>query len=138
MPIKYILLLFVFSSLIIGSCKKGDTTPPTTVETEKQIAFVTDPVFSSSVNVSLTSTVSFKVVITSTMPSSGISIDITTKDASTNALLEPAKNYKSTTVSNNVSIGTLQPGATYNVTISVASQKNASNKETKTFSVKLK
>ena len=68
------------------------------------------------------------------MPSTGISIDITTKTDPAGTLLE-SKNVKSTVASNDISTGTLASGTLYSVTVVVTSQKTASNTLTKTVKV---
>ena len=144
MSIKQIgVLLFLVATFNL-SCKKnggtGGTTPEPPPVTEAKIEFRTDPNPGNNVYTSLSSTFNFKVILTSTMPTSGINIDITTRNTANNELLGSTINYKSSVASNNFSIGTLVSGVTYAVTIVVSSQKvsTPANTSTKTINVKLK
>lgn len=138
---KSFVTLFV-SALILTSCgkKSGGTTPtpppppPPPVEVEENIAFTLDPDPGTTTVTALSGTYSFKVTLNSKMPSSGISIDLTTKKDSDGSLLD-SKNVKSTVAANDISTGTFASGVLYNITVVVTSQKTATNTATKTFKV---
>ncbi|MEY2834937.1 MAG: hypothetical protein RLZZ557_599 [Bacteroidota bacterium] len=134
---KSILFLFVASTLV-ASCGKPKTptpTPPTPpVEVEENIAFSLDPDPGATTITALAGTHSFKVNVTSKLPSSGVSIDVATKKESDGSVLE-SKNIKSTVAANDVTIGTLVSGVLYNVTVVVSSQKTSTNSQTKTFKI---
>ena len=122
------------------SCTKKTTptptppTPPPPVVVEDNILFTLDPDPGTTTETDSSGIYSFKVILSSKMPTTGISIDITTKTDPAGTLLE-SKNIKSTVASNDISTGTLASGALYSVTVVVTSQKTASNTLTKTFKV---
>lgn len=139
---RLLLPLIVVLSLAI-SCKKknsGGTTPEPPPVTEAKIDFRTDPNPGSNVYTSLSPNFDFKVILTSIMPTAGINIDITTRNSANNELLGSPINFKSSIASNNFSIGPLESGVTYSISITVSSQKVSTppNTATKTISVKLK
>lgn len=139
---RLFLPIVILLSLAI-SCKKknsGGTTPEPPPVTEAKIEFRTDPNPGSNVYTSLSPNFDFKVILTSTMPAAGISIDVTTRNSANNELLGSPINFKSSIASNNFSIGPLQSGITYTITIVVTSQKVSTppNTASKTISVKLK
>jgi hypothetical protein len=128
-------------TFILTSCgKKGGSTPtpppppPPPVEVEENIAFTLDPDPGTTTVSALSGTYSFKVNLSSKMPSAGISIDITTKRDSDGSTLD-SKNVKSTVAANDISTGTLASGVLYNVSVVVTSQKTASNTSSRTFKV---
>lgn len=129
-------------AIILASCgKKGGSTPtppspppPPPVEVEENIAFSLDPDPGSTTATALSGTYSFKVTLSSKMPSSGISIDITTKQDNNGNTID-SKNVKSTVAANDISTGTLTSGVLYNVSVVVTSQKTSTNTSTKTFKV---
>ena len=122
------------------SCTKKTTptpippTPPPPVVVEDNILFTLDPDPGTTTATASSGVYSFKVILSSKMPTTGISIDITTKADPSGTLLE-SKNVKSTVASNEISTGTLVSGSLYSVTVAVTSQKTASNTLTKTFKV---
>lgn len=133
-----VLAISVFMTI---SCTKKTATPPTPptpppppVEVEDNISFSMDPDPGTTTATALSGIYSFKVILSSKMPSSGISIDITTKADPSGTLLE-SKNIKSSVASNDITTGTLVSGSLYSVSVAVSSQKTASNTLTKTFKV---
>lgn len=133
-----VLAISVFMTI---SCTKKPATPstpptppPPPVVVEDNILFSLDPDPGTTTATALSGTYSFKVILSSKMPSTGISIDITTKTDPAGTLLE-SKNIKSTVASNDISTGTLASGTLYSVTVTVTSQKTASNTLTRTFKV---
>lgn len=139
---KNVFILVLLTTILASCGKKGGSTPtpptppppPPPVEVEENIAFSLDPDPGTTTATSLSGTYSFKVSLTSKMPSSGISIDIATKQDNNGTLLD-SKNVKSTVVANDISTGTLASGVLYNVSVVVSSQKTATNTATKTFKV---
>lgn len=136
LPILFLLTLSI-------SCKKknsGGTTPEPPPVVEAKIDFRTDPNPGNNVFTSLTPNFDFKVILLSTMPAAGINIDITTRNSSNNEVFGSPISYKSNLASNNFSIGPLESGVTYTVSIVVSSQKVSTppNTASKTISVKLK
>lgn len=139
---KSLVTLFI-SALILTSCgkKSGGTTPtppppppPPPVEVEENIAFSLDPDPGTTTVTALSGTYSFKVTLNSKMPSTGISIDITSKKDSDGSLID-SKNVKSTVAANDISTGTFASGVLYNITVAVTSQKTATNTASKTFKI---
>ena len=132
--------LMMVVCLTISCTKKTTTTPtpptppPPPVVVEDNILFSLDPDPGTTTATALSGTYSFKVILSSKMPSTGISIDITTKTDPAGTLLE-SKNIKSTVASNDISTGTLAAGTLYSVTVAVTSQKTASNTLSRTFKV---
>lgn len=139
---KVLLFSVLVSALMLISCsKKGGgstptppTPPPPPVVVEDNILFSLDPDPGTTTATALSGIYSFKVILSSKMPSTGISIDITTKTDPAGTLLE-SKNIKSSLASNDITTGTLASGTLYSVTVVVTSQKTASNTLTKTFKV---
>jgi hypothetical protein len=138
---KNVFILLLMTTILMSCGKKGGSTPtpptpppPPPVEVEENIAFSLDPDPGSTTATALSGTYSFKVTLSSKMPSSGISIDIATKQDNNGTLLD-SKNVKSTVAANDISTGTLSSGVLYNVSVVVSSQKTATNTATKTFKV---
>jgi hypothetical protein len=134
------LTLLLVTTILVSCGKKGGSTPtpPTPpnppVEVEENIAFSLDPDPGTTTATALSGTYSFKVSLTSKMPSSGINIDITTKQDNNGNTVD-SKNVKSTVAANDISTGTLTAGVLYNVSVVVTSQKTSTNTTTKTFKV---
>jgi hypothetical protein len=131
--------LMMMVALTISCTKKPATpstppTPPPPVVVEDNILFTLDPDPGTTTATASSGIYSFKVILSSKMPTTGISIDITTKTDPAGTLLE-SKNIKSTVASNDISTGTLASGTLYSVTVVVTSQKTASNTLTRTFKV---
>jgi hypothetical protein len=130
--------LMMMVALTISCTKKTTPTPtpptPPPVVVEDNILFTLDPDPGTTTASASSGIYSFKVILSSKMPTTGISIDITTKTDPAGTLLE-SKNIKSTVASNDISTGTLASGTLYSVTVVVTSQKTASNTLTRTFKV---
>jgi len=138
---SFTILLLLSISFGLNSCGKKGTgggtpppPPPPPVEVEENIAFSLDPDPGTSTATALSGTYSFKVTLNSKMPSSGISIDVTTKKDSDGSLLD-SKNVKSSVAANDISTGTFASGVLYNITVAVTSQKTSTNTASKTFKV---
>lgn len=130
-----LLILFTLSCSKSGSSGGGTTPPPPPPpEVEENIVFSLDPDPGSTTATAQSGTYTFKVNITSKLPSSGVNIDITTTQESNGSVLE-TKNIKSTVANNDVSTGTLASGVVYKVNVKVSSQKTSTNSSTKEFKV---
>lgn len=121
------------------SCTKKSTptpTPPTPPPpvAEDNISFSLDPDPGTTTATALSGTYAFKVILNSKMPGSGINIDILTKTDPAGTEIEK-KSAKSTVASNDITTGPLVSGTLYSVSITVSSQKTASNTLTRTFKV---
>ncbi len=120
------------------SCTKKSTptpTPPTPpVEVEENILFSLDPDPGTTIAPAFSETYSFKVILSSKMPSSGVKIYYLTKTDPGGAKIDE-NTLSSKIVSNNISTGQLASGALYSVTVTVTSEKTSSNTLTKTFKV---
>jgi hypothetical protein len=117
------------------SCSKKptDLTPPP-IDTEQKIVITLDPDPGASTAVSMSANYSFKVKITSKLPTGGVLLEYTTKKDSDNSILD-SKQVNSSINSIDVTTGSLESGTLYIVTITVKSKSQASNTATKTFKV---
>jgi hypothetical protein len=117
------------------SCTKKSTPAPV-VEVEENILFSLDPDPGTTTRTVNAESYSFKVILNSKMPTSGITIDYVTKaDPSGVPLGSGPLSIKSNLTSNDISISQLASGSLYSVTVTVASQKTTSNTLTKTFKI---
>jgi hypothetical protein len=124
-----------------GCSKGGDSpsptpTPPPVVITESDIAFRVD-VSGTEVNYSTVFPVvgtsqALNANITSTLPKDGVTIDISVKKKSDNAVVF-STNLSSSTASNPVTVTGLTGGTLCFATIVVTSKSKPSNTSTKTF-----
>jgi hypothetical protein len=124
-----------------GCSKGGDSpsptpTPPPVVITESDIAFRVD-VSGTEVNYSTVFPVvgtsqALNANITSTLPKDGVTIDISVKKKSDNAVVF-STNLSSSTASNPVTVTGLTGGTLCVATIVVTSKSKPSNTSTKTF-----
>lgn len=81
---KFGFLILLFSSAAIAGCSKsGDNNPA--APQEQAITFMLDATNNS---VSTGNSFAFNVTLTSTMPASGIKIDVTTTDQATNSIVQ--------------------------------------------------
>jgi hypothetical protein len=134
-------LIFVMLVCLSVACTKKSTptpTPPTPppppVEVEENILFSLDPDPGTTTATALSGIYSFKVILSSKMPSTGIKIYYLTKTDPGGATTDE-KTLSSSLASNEISTGTLASGSLYSVTVTVTSQKTATNTLTKTFKV---
>ncbi len=136
---RYFLLMFVSAAVFVSCSKKPAPTPTPPPEVEENIAFSIDPDPGATIaQTNPGTTHRVKVTLTSKMPSTGITIDVSTKRESDNSDLESAQSIKTTTSATDVTIGSTNnfpSGVVYNVTIKVTSQKTATNSSTKSFKV---
>jgi len=133
--------IFLMMVCITISCTKKSTptpTPPTppppVVEVEDNINFSLDPDPGTTTQTASSGIYSFKVILSSKMPSTGIKIYYLTK-TDPGGVTTDEKTLTSSIASNDISTGTLASGSLYSVTVTVTSQKTASNTLTKTFKV---
>ena len=110
------------------------TPPPPPVEVEDNILFSLDPDPGTTTQTASSGIYSFKVILSSKMPSTGIKIYYLTKTDPAGVTTDE-KTLTSSLSSNDISTGTLASGALYSITVTVTSQKTSSNTLTKTFKV---
>jgi hypothetical protein len=137
--LKMKLLSIVFcltSTLFMTSCSKKSTNPtPPPVETEQKIVITLDPDPGASSAVSMSANYSFKVKITSKLPTGGVLLEYTTKKDSDNSILDPLTQVNSSVNTIDVTTGSLESSTLYIVTVTVKSKSQSSNTATKTFKV---
>lgn len=122
--------------LLLTSCSKKSTDPPAPpVDTDQKLVITLDPDPGAATAVAMAANYSFKVKITSKMPTGGVVLEYTTKKDSDNSILDPLTQVNSSTNSIDVTTGSLESGTLYIVTITVKSKSQASNTATKTFKV---
>jgi len=123
------------STLFMTSCSKKPTDPTPPPVTEQKIVITLDPDPGASTAVSMSANYSFKVKITSKLPTGGVLLEYTTKKDSDNSILDPLTQVNSSVNSIDVTTGSLESGTLYIVTVSVKSKSQSSNTATKTFKV---
>ena len=120
------------------SCSKSNSTPTPPpqppIEQEANIAFGVDPDPGVGIAAAQSSNYSFKVSLSSKMPSNGIKIDITTKRDADGTVIE-SKSFESSSTSNDISVGSLSMGVLYEISVVVTSKKTISNSAVKKFRV---
>lgn len=131
--LKKIGFLILISSSLLGCGKKPTPTPPPP-PTEENIVFTIDPDPGAATQTASSGTYTFKVNVTSKMPTSGVKIDFTTKQDATGSVLE-TKSVESTISVVDISTSTLASGTLYNVTVTVTSKSKSTNTASKTFKV---
>ncbi|MEI6586747.1 MAG: hypothetical protein WCL56_11710 [Sediminibacterium sp.] len=133
---KYSVYLLTICVIALFGCSKssggGTPTPtPTPTPQEQAIAFTIDAINNS---VSTSSNFGVNLTLTSTMPSSGIKIDITTTDQITSAVVQN-QSFTSSLAKNTLTVATLIQQHWNNVTIKVSSVANSSNSSSQSFTV---
>ena len=131
------LLSIVFcltSTLFMTSCSKKPTDPTPPPVTEQKIVITLDPDPGASTAVSMSANYSFKVKITSKLPTGGVLLEYTTKKDSDNSILD-SKQVNSSINNIDVTTGSLESGTLYIVAVTVKSKSQSSNTATKTFKV---
>lgn len=125
------LLLFVL--LLTGSCSKGGG--ETAAPPEPALSIATDPNPAGSVATALSATYPFKLLINSSIPSTGVKIDITqTKDLDNSVVFtQSLETTNATTKSVDLSLQNLSPGVLYTIKVDVTSKTTASNKASTSF-----
>ncbi len=134
---KFFSIALSFTALfLITACSKKTTDPPAPpVDTEQKLVITLDPDPGASTAVAMAANYSFKVKITSKIPTGGVVLEYTTKKDSDNSILDPLTQVNSSINSIDVTTGSLESGTLYIVTITVKSKSQASNTATKTFKV---
>ncbi|MFM1756116.1 MAG: hypothetical protein RL621_1058 [Bacteroidota bacterium] len=124
------LIYFFFASLVFVACSKSEDSPaptPPAPTPEATIAFSIDPD-------SLGASQSIAVNISSTLPTTGVTIDVkTTKDSDGSTV--SSSSVASTTAKNTISVDNLTAGVLCTTTITVASKSKADNSALKSFKI---
>lgn len=139
---KYIFSI-ILTSTLLGSCSKGgDTssvtptpTPTPTPIQEATIAYGIDiDPGAGNIYAALGASQTVTITLSSTLPSSGVTIDVkTTKDADGSTV--SSSSVAGTTAKNTVTIDNLQSGVLCTSTITVTSKSTSTNTVTKTFKI---
>ena len=97
--------------LLLTSCSKKSTDPPAPpVDTDQKLVITLDPDPGAATAVAMAANYSFKVKITSKMPTGGVLLEYTTKKDSDNSILDPLTQVNSSTNSIDVTTGSLESG----------------------------
>jgi len=134
MKYTFSMLLLFGSLLFMFSCGKsgGGTTPTPTPTPEPQLAFTINPDPGTSILAALGANQDIATSITSTMPSAGITADITVvKDLDNSSVF--SQTLISTTPNFTFAIQNLTGGTVCTATITLTSKSTLSNKASKTF-----
>jgi hypothetical protein len=132
---KLLSIVFCLTSILfMTSCSKKSTDPTPPPDTEQKIVITLDPDPGASSAVSMSANYSFKVKITSKLPTGGVLLEYTTKKDSDNTILD-SKQVNSSINNIDVTTGSLESGTLYIVTVTVKSKSQSSNTATKTFKV---
>jgi hypothetical protein len=131
--VRKILAIFpiILFAVAINACSKKPT-PPTPAPNEAQIVFTINPDPGTTTLSVLGATQNIAITITSTMPSQGVTADISVKKDSDNSTVF-SQTLSMSTASANVSIQNLTVGDVCTATITLTSKAVATNKATKTF-----
>lgn len=130
MKFNFLNLLFGYL-VILGCSKSGDTTP---APQEQAITFTMDATNNS---ISTGNTYPFTVTLTSSMPASGIKIDITTTDQVTNNIVQNQTFTSNAAVTSMTATNLVQQHWNL-VNVKVSSAATASNSASKSFTVTYK
>ena len=132
---KRLSIVFCLTSILfMTSCSKKPTDPTPPPVTEQKIVITLDPDPGASTAVSMSANYSFKVKITSKLPTGGVLLEYTTKKDSDNSILD-SKQVNSSINNIDVTTGSLESGTLYIVAVTVKSKSQSSNTATKTFKV---
>ena len=133
------IVLIIFLMLGFISCGKsggggGGTTPPTPTPTEEDIAFSIDIDPGSGIYAALGANQDAKVTISSKMPPSGVTVDVSVKKDSDNSVVT------STSLSGSISpftvtLSSLPPGVVCTATFIITSKTKATNTATRLFKI---
>lgn len=133
---QHLLILLLIAGLL--SCGKsssgGGTTPPPPTPTEADIIFAIDIDPGSGIYAALGASQDAKVTISSTMPPSGITADISVKKDSDNSVVYSAT-LTSTVSPLTVSLSNLLPGVVCTATFTLTSKTKSTNTATKSFKI---
>jgi hypothetical protein len=130
-------MLLLFGSLFfMFSCSKnyGGTTTTPTPTPEPQLAFTINPDPGTSILAALGASQDIAASITSTMPSAGVTADVTVVKELDNSSVF-SQTLSSTTPNFTVSIQNLTAGTVCTATITLTSKSTLSNKASKTFKI---
>lgn len=131
---KILIFLCAFALLSGGnSCKKkAEVEPP-----EETLRLSSTPIFGADVIGALSSSYSFKLLVTSKPPKNGVKVDITVKNDSDNSVIftQSSQTSSNTTSSIDVQLSNLVAGNLYTATIDVTSLTTSTNKAQLTFKV---
>jgi uncharacterized protein YcfL len=128
---------FFFASLVLIACSKSADSPaptPPAPTPEATIAFSIDPDPGTAIFASLGASQSIAVNISSTLPTTGVTIDVkTTKDSDGSTV--SSSSVASNTAKNMVSIDNLVSGVLCTTTVTVTSKSKADNSALKSFKI---
>ena len=132
------LFAFIMSAVVLIACSKGDSPAPTpnppTPTPEATIVFTIDPDPGTGIYASLGASQSMTVNISSTIPSTGVTVDVkTTKDSDGSTV--SSSSVASTTAKNTISIDNLVSGVLCTTTVTVTSKSKADNNASKSFKI---
>ncbi len=127
-------ILLILSIVVgLGSCKKKAVVEPP----EETLKVSSTPIFGSDVIGALSSTYSFKLLITSKPPKNGVKVDISVKNDLDNSVIFTQSTQTSTnaTTSMDLQLANLVAGNLYTATVDVTSLTTSINKAQLTFKV---
>jgi hypothetical protein len=131
------LIYFFFASLVFVACSKSEDSPaptPPAPTPEATIAFSIDPDPGTTIYASLGASQSIAVNISSTLPTTGVTIDVkTTKDSDGSTV--SSSSVASTTAKNTISVDNLTAGVLCTTTITVTSKSKADNSALKSLKI---
>ena len=122
-------IIILSIALLIQSCSSRNPTPP---PTEQPIAF-THNAGNNIMNPG--PSLNFIVTLTSTMPASGIKVEVSTKEESSGNAVGTNSSANSNSATVNASVSSLPRQVWCVVTIKVSSQGTATNSATQTFRI---
>lgn len=131
------LFAIIMSTVVLMACSKsGDSPAPTppAPTPEATIVFTIDPDPGTGIYASLGASQSMTVNISSTIPASGVTVDVkTTKDSDGSTV--STSSVASTTAKNTISIDNLVSGVLCTTTVTVTSKSKADNNAAKSFKI---
>ncbi len=140
MNVRSVLYGTLFSMTLIGCSKTGDSPtptppspPPTPTEAGIVFAIDIDP-GGSGIFAATGASQAFKVNISSTLPSAGVSVDTKTTRDYDNVVIS-SSSLSSTSATTNITVDSLKPGILCTTTVIVTSKSTSSNSITKTFKI---
>ncbi|MCW3108186.1 MAG: hypothetical protein JWQ09_2692 [Segetibacter sp.] len=132
---RTLLIICLVSGLIsCGKSSSGGGTTPTPPATEENIVFSIDIDPGSGIYAALGGNQDAKVTISSKMPSSGVTVDVTVKKDSDNSIVSSA--LLTTTVSPiTVTLSNLTPGVVCTASFIITSKTTSTNTAAKSFKI---
>lgn len=129
-PIRSLFLLVAASMMLFSTaCNDGGNKP---TEVEENLAISIDPDPGSAIATALGATYTFKVAITSKMPTQGVDVSTTYRKDSDNSVIF-SQTLQTTTSPVNVTITGIPFNEVGTVTVEVKSKSKPTNTATKTF-----